>query len=194
MEVEVAWEVGALLGEGPAWLQDEGALRLVDIKAGKLHRYQPVTGARSSIEVGGKPSFVIPEAGGGMLVGSRNAVHRMEGERLGVRLAVFDMPDHNRTNDATVDGEGRIWFGTMDDDEAQPTGALYCLDRSGVHDLGGEAVVTNGPALSRDGRTLYHVDSGGLNEAALAEQPLAGALLAFAAPVPGNPLPSARIG
>ena len=48
----------------------------------------------------------------------------------------------------------------MDDEEQQPTGALYCLDANGLHKMGGEAVVTNGPAITPDGKTLYHVDSG----------------------------------
>ena len=70
------------------------------------------------------------------------------------------MPGHNRTNDATVDAQGRIWFGTMDDEEQQPTGQLYCLDQAGLHAMGQDAVVTNGPAVTADGQWLYHVDSG----------------------------------
>ena len=70
------------------------------------------------------------------------------------------MPGHNRTNDATVDARGRIWFGTMDDGEQQPTGQLYCLDQAGLHAMGQDAVVTNGPAVNADGQWLYHVDSG----------------------------------
>ena len=70
------------------------------------------------------------------------------------------MPPHNRTNDATVDGVGRIWFGTMDDAEQHATGQLYCMDKTGLHAMGQDAVVTNGPAVTADGQWLYHVDSG----------------------------------
>jgi sugar lactone lactonase YvrE len=48
----------------------------------------------------------------------------------------------------------------MDDQEQRPTGALWCFDRGDLHHMGGDAVVTNGPAVTRDGRYLYHVDSG----------------------------------
>ena len=48
----------------------------------------------------------------------------------------------------------------MDDREAQATGAVWCLRSDGLHRAGGEAVVTNGPAVSIDGQYLYHVDSG----------------------------------
>src|SRR5262249_11101278 len=75
-------------------------------------------------------------------------------------IATIDMPTHNRTNDGAVDCFGRVWFGTMDDDETRPSGKVYCLDRGQLHCLHCDAVVTNGPAISADGRTLYHVDSG----------------------------------
>ena len=71
------------------------------------------------------------------------------------------MPAHNRTNDATVDALGRLWLGTMDDDEVLETGALYCLDRGVLHAMPATAIVTNGPAVSADATTLYFVDSGG---------------------------------
>jgi sugar lactone lactonase YvrE len=157
---EPVWRLDALLGEGPVWLPDEQALRFVDIKRGLLHRYDPACDGRDTLEVGGQPSFIVPESGGGLLVGSDSRLFRFDGERLGEPLLAIPQPAHNRTNDATVDHQGRLWFGTMDDAEERPTGAVWCLDRTGLHRAGGEAVVTNGPAVSGDGRFLYHVDSG----------------------------------
>lgn len=157
---EPVWQVGASLGEGPIWLPGEAALRFVDIKRGRLHRYDPATGTGTSLDVGGMPSFIVPESGGGLLVGSGHGLFRLTGEALGEPVATIAQPAHNRTNDATVDADGRLWFGTMDDDESQPTGAVWCFDGRTLHRAGGEAVVTNGPAISADGRHLYHVDSG----------------------------------
>jgi xylono-1,5-lactonase len=157
--VRLVWEAGCLLGEGPVWIAREGTLRFVDIKGGKLHCFIPATGARETLEVGGKPSFILPEAGGGFLVGSVHSIYRLDAGRLGERIVVIDQPAHNRTNDGTVDSLGRLWFGTMDDEERAGTGALYCIDADGLHRMGGEAIVTNGPAVSTDGAMLYHVDS-----------------------------------
>lgn len=154
------WKVDTLLGEGPAWFADDGMLRFVDIKKGLVHCYAPATGDRDTLNVGGSPSFILPEHGGGLLVGSRDSVHRLEGARLGEVVATLSMPSHNRMNDATVDHLGRIWFGTMDDGETQATGALHCLSPSGLRHMGGDAVVTNGPAVTPDCKWLYHVDSG----------------------------------
>ncbi|UVO53779.1 SMP-30/gluconolactonase/LRE family protein [Sphingomonas sp. SUN039] len=161
IELRLVWPLGALLGEGPAWHAEQAALKFVDIKGGRLHHHEPVSGSQQTIELGGQPSFVVPASDGSLLIGSGNRI--LSVERNGTSrtiVAEIPMPAHNRTNDATVDEKGRLWFGTMDDEERQPTGALWCLDRGRLHRLGGEAVVTNGPAITRDGRTLYHVDSG----------------------------------
>ena len=159
-DVQLIWPLEALLGEGPVWLADEAALRFVDIKGGKLHRFVPASGARETLDVGGLPSFILPAANGGLIVGAKNRLHRLEEGLFGAVIAQIDMPAHNRTNDATVDASGRIWFGTMDDEEQQPTGRLYCLDASGLREMGQDAAVTNGPAVTADGQWLYHVDSG----------------------------------
>lgn len=160
-EPRLVWAVGALLGEGPVWCADEAALRFVDIKAGKLHRFDPATGAQETRGVGGMPSFIVPAAGGGYLVGSGNKLQRFDGETLGEIVATVDMPAHNRTNDATVDATGRLWFGTMDNEENLPTGAVHCFAGGAVATSGWSAVVTNGPAVNCAGDALYHVDSGG---------------------------------
>lgn len=157
--VKLVWEVGALLGEGPLWCPEEQALWFVDIKGGAVHRHCPGTGTNESFATGGKPSFIVPASGGGMIVGSEGAIYRLTGGQFADRVAAIDMPAHNRTNDATVDALGRLWLGTMDDDEAQETGALYCLDRGDLHAMPARAIVTNGPAVSADARTLYFVDS-----------------------------------
>jgi sugar lactone lactonase YvrE len=65
----------------------------------------------------------------------------------------------NRLNDAAVDADGRLWFGSMDDAERDPTGRLYCLSREGLKAMDSGYVITNGPAFSPDGRILYHTDT-----------------------------------
>jgi sugar lactone lactonase YvrE len=43
--VKCVWPSAAVLGEGPAWDDEEEALYWVDIKAPAVHRYMPSTGA-----------------------------------------------------------------------------------------------------------------------------------------------------
>ena len=66
----------------------------------------------------------------------------------------------NRFNDGYVDARGCLWFGSMDDAEQTPSGSLYRLGPDGrltCADTG--YIVSNGPAMSPDGRTLYHTDT-----------------------------------
>src|SRR5439155_17098095 len=65
----------------------------------------------------------------------------------------------NRFNDGFVDSEGRLWFGSMDDSEGEKTGALYRFDGKHVVRMDDGYIITNGPAVSPDGRTLYHTDT-----------------------------------
>jgi sugar lactone lactonase YvrE len=66
----------------------------------------------------------------------------------------------NRLNDATVDAEGCIWFGSVDDSEEQASGHVYRYAAGEAPRIALDPVViTNGPAFSPDGRTLYHVDT-----------------------------------
>ena len=160
MNPEPVWQLDCQLGEGPVWLADEAALRFVDIKRGHIHRFDPASGTGTTLDVGGNPSFVVPSDDGGLLVGSRHGLHRLENRALGAPVITIPQPAHNRTNDATVDPSGRLWFGTMDDGEGQPTGSVWCYDRGTLHPTSVSAVVTNGPAVSVDGSVLYHVDSG----------------------------------
>lgn len=158
--VQPAWRLDALLGEGPLWCPDEEALRFVDIKRGLLHRFHPGSGTGESVAVGGQPSFIVQAADNGFVVGRGHELRRFDGRALGETIARLDMPAHNRTNDATVDLAGRLWFGTMDDEEQAPTGALHRLSNEQLTTATWRAVVTNGPAVTQDGKHLYHVDSG----------------------------------
>lgn len=154
--------VGAELGEGPVWVQRESALWFVDIKARRVHRWHPGTREHRSWAAPGQPGFLAPLRGGGFVVGLETGLHRFDPEASTfVHLADVEphLPD-NRLNDACVSPEGELWFGSMHDLEAKPTGALYCLDAHGrCACLDKGYVITNGPAFSPDGRVFYHTDT-----------------------------------
>lgn len=152
------WNVAALLGEGPVWDARHDRLWFVDIGRGNLHGFDPATGARTTEHLGGCPSFVLPVDPEGMVIGNRKTLF-LRTEAGTSEIATVAMPAHSRLNDATVDPVGRIWFGSMDEDETLATGSVRVLDREAVTEAGGAAVITNGPAISADGRWLYHVDT-----------------------------------
>ena len=59
---------------------------------------------------------------------------------------------NNRFNDAKVDRSGRIWAGSMDDNEKLKTGWLYRIDSNlNFTKCDGPYVITNGPAMNFEG-------------------------------------------
>lgn len=157
--MECIWPLGATLGEGPLWDARAEALWFVDIKQGRIHRCDATGGDRRSFEVGGMPSFILPAASGGFIVGNIDALQHFDGERITGEWGRVAMCADNRFNDATVDVRGRLWFGSMDNGEAQPSGAVHVHAGGAIGVAGGACIITNGPAVSGDGRWLYHVDT-----------------------------------
>jgi sugar lactone lactonase YvrE len=156
------WQLGAPLLEGPIWVERDQALWFVDIKSHKVHRHDPASGATRSWDAPGQIGFILPIASGGFVAGLQSGLARFD-ERDGSFLPIVapepDLPG-NRLNDATVDPQGRLWFGSMDDGESQASGAIYRLAADGSCVATSPLVsITNGPAVSPDGRTLYHVDT-----------------------------------
>jgi D-xylonolactonase len=160
--VECVWPLGAELGEGPVWIAPERAIYFVDIKGRRIHRLQIDSGARTAWDAPAQPGFILPIAGGGFVCGLQDGLHRFD-PASGAFSLLSPVEAHlaqNRINDGHVGADGRLWFGTMHDDETDDTGSLYSWDGDGdptVHDR--DYGVTNGPAISPDGRTLYHTDS-----------------------------------
>jgi D-xylonolactonase len=160
-EVECVWPLGAVLGEGPLWSAAEQALWFVDIKAPSIHRYHPASGAQRSWPAPARVGFLALTRDGGMLAGLKTGLHRFNPETGNFTLLHVVEPHapNNRLNDGFVDSEGFLWFGSMDDTEEEPSGALYQLGAEGCIRRDPGYVVTNGPAESPDGRTLYHTDT-----------------------------------
>jgi xylono-1,5-lactonase len=158
---ECIWPVGAKLGEGPIWSAREQAVWFVDIKGRRIHRYEERTGQQRSWNTPEDIGFIVPATGQRFICGLKSGLYQFDpasGEFTLITRVDSDRPN-NRLNDGYVDAAGRLWFGTMDDGESRPTGALYRFDSRGLQRCDDSYVITNGPAVSPDGRTLYHVDT-----------------------------------
>lgn len=164
------WELGAPLLEGPVWVERDAALWFVDIKSRRIHRLDPASGDRRSWDAPAQVGFCLPAAGGSFVAGLQTGLARFDPADGSFTPLVDPEPGlpGNRLNDGTVDPSGRLWFGTMDDGEAAATGRIYRLAADGrCVAAAGPVAITNGPAVSPDGRTLYHVDTlGGVIHAA----------------------------
>jgi sugar lactone lactonase YvrE len=154
-----------VLGEGVRWDARRQELLRVDILVGRVHRdrvlddggLEPV----AVYQVPGTVGAIAPVAGddGWVLAAGRGFTYlRPDGSR---RILAEVAPEGVRMNDAACDPQGRLWAGTMADDQHQGGGALYRLDASGRTEpvLSG-LTISNGLGWSPDGRTMYLVDSG----------------------------------
>jgi sugar lactone lactonase YvrE len=158
--MECIADVKAVLGEGPIWVAREAALYWVDIPERRVFRWSQAEGVRI-FEHQAHICSLAPRVTGGFIGGGYDGFIEFA-PRLEPRLIANPEPHlrGNRFNDGKVDREGRFWAGTMDRAEREASGSLYRLDP----DLAWTRVdsgykVTNGPAFSLDGRTMYHTDS-----------------------------------
>ncbi|MET0320307.1 MAG: SMP-30/gluconolactonase/LRE family protein [Duganella sp.] len=165
LDVQCLWEVGAELGEGPVWVEEQQRLYFVDLKSKTLHAFDIETGARHAWEMPDYVCWLIARADGdGFMAGLRHGIARvwLEPElRIEYIAHPFAPGSDLRLNDAKVDAQGRIWAGSMHNtDYAQAVGALFLLDKDlslTVADAGYH--ICNGPTFSRDGATMFHTDS-----------------------------------
>ena len=155
------WNAGAELGEGTVWSEREQALYWLDILGCKLFRYRPSDGAQSSWDFDEEISALAERVNGqGLIITLRRGFALFDpNEANPVPRYLHQPPEEpasNRFNDGKCDAQGRFWGGSMDFACEAPTGALYRFDPDGrcTRHIEGVAV-SNGPAWSLDGRTLY---------------------------------------
>ena len=162
-DLNCIWRGHSICGEGPLWIPEEQGLYWVDIDGCKAHRFQLEKSEVKSWDFPEKTGWILPlEGRSDFIAGCKSGIYSVDFES-GVREKMLDpeseIPE-NRFNDAKVDAEGRIWTGSTDDLEVNPTGWLYRIDADwSFSKWDGPYKVPNGPAITNDGGTLYHVDS-----------------------------------
>ena len=162
-DLNCIWRGHSICGEWPLWIPEEQGLYWVDIDGCKAHRFQLENGEVKSWDFPEKTGWILPREGrSDFIAGCKSGIYSVDFES-GVREKMLDpeseIPE-NRFNDAKVDAEGRIWTGSTDDLEVNPTGWLYRIDADwSFSKWDGPYIVPNGPAITNDGGTLYHVDS-----------------------------------
>jgi sugar lactone lactonase YvrE len=159
---ELVLESPAELGEGPHWDARNGELVWVDIPAGAVHRFDPLTGADISFSAGQPVGAAVPRAVGGFALALRDgfaAVDRAGGTLRWLAPVEADRPEL-RMNDGACDSAGRFWAGTMSVTETDAIGSLYRLSPDGeVAMMLTGTTISNGIGWSPDETVMYYVDT-----------------------------------
>src|SRR5271170_3111892 len=149
------------LGEGICYDARQDRLYWVDILGQQLHSY-----ALDSEVVEHWPflepvCFAVPRAAGGLLLGLASGLYAFDEANPSARLTLVWAlgDDTHRLNDALVDPDGGLWFGTMQRAAREPTGRLLHFDGQTVTVVDEGYLVPNGPAFDSTTATLYHADS-----------------------------------
>jgi sugar lactone lactonase YvrE len=158
----VSGEHRDVLGEGVIWSRRRNSILWVDIFGQKLQELSMTSGTIRQWPLPERAGWVVEHINGSLLVGLKSGVAALSLDPFCLSLLCSPEPDRpqNRLNDAAVDPEGNLWFGTKDDTDQEASGALYRLDsqlRLTRQDDGYR--VPNGPVFSQDGRTAWHSDS-----------------------------------
>lgn len=148
-------------GEGVVWDGPAGVVRFVDLEAGGLMTYDPVSGDVSRQEIGKIAACVRPRRAGGLVVAAERTFVLLgpDGTVEGELGPIFD-DERIRFNDGGCDPAGRFWMGTMAYDETPGAGSIYRLDADGdVATVLTGVTISNGLSFALDGRSAWYVDT-----------------------------------
>ncbi len=153
------------LGEGIIWDTHRQRVWWTDILQRKLYRYDPVSKNLENWSTPERLCCFAPVEGQNKLIcafESGFAFYWPENDELKWITRLEEDNPGTRFNDGRTDRQGRLWAGTMVENEKVATykGSLYCLD-SDLHvtkTLSGLSI-TNSLCWSPDGHILYHTDT-----------------------------------
>ncbi|MCB1486033.1 MAG: SMP-30/gluconolactonase/LRE family protein [Bauldia sp.] len=164
---EVLYPAASRLAESAMWHVATGSIFWLDLLDCTLSRHDLPTGETATFPVDipvqlgalvatSDPSRLLVSGSTGI------SVIRLDGT---VERTLAD-PEGGRDaigyNDCKMDRFGRLWFGTHHLPETEPRGVLWSLRGGGPAQIADAGFpVSNGPAVSPDGRRLYFNDSVG---------------------------------
>ncbi len=160
--IDCIWDGKALLGEGPLYSPKSHSLYWVDINGCRFYQMDLETNKIQTYKTPSPIGWIHERQNGGIICGLKTgfAFYNTVNSEITPLFNPEEASPNIRLNDAKVDSRGYIWAGSMDETECDASGSLYRL----APDLSCEKmddgyVISNGPALSPDEKTLYHTCS-----------------------------------
>ncbi|MBI4943120.1 MAG: SMP-30/gluconolactonase/LRE family protein [Actinobacteria bacterium] len=164
MDAERVTDVCTHHGEGPVWDAAAGVLRFVDLVAGGLMTFDPVSGVVRRRTLGPVVACLRPRRDGGLVVALERTVVVLDDpddESLAPRT-VATLPEGAgvRCNDGGCDPAGDLLLGTMAYDESPGAGSLYRVAAAGPpRPVVTGATIANGFSFDPTGSFAYWTDT-----------------------------------
>lgn len=179
MDLALALDSRAELGEGPLWDAARGCLWWVDILGSAVHAFDPTSGVDRAIPVGEHVGTVVTRRDGGLLLALRHGFAACD--PLTGQLERWGDPECGRAelrfNDGKCDPQGRFWAGSMAYDGTAGAGSLWRLDPDrSLRRVLADVTISNGVAWDVRRSIFYHIDSPTRCVSAFAFDPSTGSL------------------
>ncbi|KAB8154220.1 SMP-30/gluconolactonase/LRE family protein [Kordia sp. TARA_039_SRF] len=160
---EIAYKTPAKLGEGAFWDYKNNQLYWVDIIGESLNIYNPENNTNKEIKMPAPIGTVVPsEEKNTVIVALNDGVYvvNVATEEITKLTDVEAENPGTRLNDGKCDPNGNLWIGSMDYSQTNPGGNLYKVDAQGnVDKMLGNITISNGIVWSKDGKTMYYIDT-----------------------------------
>jgi sugar lactone lactonase YvrE len=154
------YQAACTLGEGPFWFQDR--LWWVDIEEGYLHTVDGEGKDIQSHRMGGRIGSCAPIDDDHFVVALQQGIGVWSRQTGAIKILASpesDLPN-SRFNEGKCDPRGRFLAGTLNMAGKEKSSALYSLGGdASLKKLVAPVSISNGLAWSRDGRTLYYIDT-----------------------------------
>lgn len=161
LTADLLYHIEAELGEGALWDDRSSKLLWVDILAGYVHRFNPITKVNETFEIGQPVGTVALDEDGDLVLAVKNGFARYN--TTSQEFSMLKIVEHEnssiRFNDGKCDPSGRFWAGTMSQDGTPAAGNLYCLEDLSLTQKISKVGISNGLGWSPGSDTMYYIDS-----------------------------------
>lgn len=162
---QARYEIEALVnehcecGENPLWDDEKNLIFWEDIPNGLIYRLDPKTGKHETIYDDAVVGGFTFQADGKLLLFRDHDIALLHGDG-NVEVLTRDIPkETGRFNDVIADPEGRVFAGTIGEDETS-SGGLFRVDLDGsVTQLWSGTSCSNGMGFTPDLKKMYWTDS-----------------------------------
>ena len=163
INVEVAYETKAKLGEGAFWNYKSEELYWVDIEEKKLHIFSPKTEENKTFEMPSRIGTVVPvDYENNAVVALEDGIYIVNTNTSELTLLSDVESDvtENRFNDGKCDPNGNLWVGSMHLAQTHPKANLYKIDALGnANKMLSNITISNGIVWTSDKKTMYYIDT-----------------------------------